>query len=335
MALLAITFMRRPFLAQTSSVASVTKDTSLVAGTIGVGNAVVSENTGCENWHSSSLEVMWPGNESACVDHCRDTPGCVAANYQTSGCPDLPLVSTGLGACYLMDEECIEGPNECWNLYKMLEADRKPPQFGALVTRGAGCTNIDTITKGAPVKEFSHFVCQYKCERDPDCVGLLLKAPGCVASNEDNDDGEGQVCQLLYGLCEEDTSQEYACWDISYHQAVDTDRHPDHHNHHHKHHEDEDEDKDKSIDLPVLFYLQEDITEGSTIISVTNSTCFRLGDTIELFHTEEDLHHKYELTNTAPMTVSPPFTHTYHKGTGVLRIHFPYSASHCGDFPDN
>jgi hypothetical protein len=297
--LFAITFMRRPSLTQTVGV------TSLAAG---VGNSLVAEQTGCKNWHSSSLEVQVVSDEDACVDLCRDIGGCVGVNYQVTDCPQLPHKSEAERACYLMNEECIEGPNECWNLYKLPEDERTTSLFGALVTHGAGCKNIADISKGGPTTEFSEFVCQNKCEKDADCVGYLLKAPGC--DGDDND--KGQVCQLLYGLCEEDPGETFACWDIKY-KAV---------------HE------SSGADIKNLFHLSEPSDVGATLLSVTNSSCFRVGDTVELFHEEEDFTHQYEVTSVDPFAVSPPLTHWYATGTGVLRIHYPYSASHCGAFPE-
>jgi len=161
------------------------------------------------------------------------------------------------------------------------------------------------------VKEFSEFVCQYKCEKEPDCVGYLAKAPGCTSSMQDTDDGDGIFCQLLYGLCEEDKSQDFACWDISL-KAVH---------------------KDDSDSEGPLFYLQGEHKQGGNELSVTNATCFRAGDTIELFHETEDFKHQYAIMTVDPITITPPLTHTYHQGTGVLRIHYPYSAAYCGDFP--
>jgi hypothetical protein len=311
--LFAITFTRRSSLTQTVGIISKQDDESALttAELVGVDDSIVTAlKTGCNNWHSSSLEAEVVSDENECVNKCRSTGGCVAANYQIIDCPHLPHISHAHRACYLMNEDCIEGPNECWNVYKLAVDEREIALFGKMVTRGAGCKNIADISKGIPSSMFSKFTCHQKCEHDEDCVGIIMKAPGCAG----NDDDKGQVCQLIYGLCEEDKSEQYACWDIEY-KAV---------------HE------DVNADLKFMFHTVEDASVDDNTLVVTNTSCFRVGDVLELFHEEEDFKHQYTLekvdTTQDKIKVSPAFTHGYAKGTGVLRIHYPYSASHCGDF---
>ncbi|CAK0862985.1 unnamed protein product [Prorocentrum cordatum] len=366
MALVAIMLMRKPFLAEIVGVASISRATSMAAGTgagnstagsgVGVGNSIIAENTGCINWHSSSLEVEFLSDADSCVDLCRKTPGCLAANYQIDKCDGHRREEwSGVGACYLMNEQCIEGPNDCWNVYTLQSNDVQSNHFGSLITRGAGCSNIEDISRDGPVTEFSYYACQNNCEKDPDCVGVLLKAPGCVADKNEKADDEGQVCQLLYGVCEEDTSPDFACWDVTY-QAEETGSS--------KRRSPSGSSaasstsaatststattavsttvvtttvdpsastggsqpaggQDAASDMKYLFFLQQDAEGGATYLQVTNPECFKVGDTIELFHEDNDFAHKYTIAGVGSrLLISPPLTHEYSKGTSVLRIHY-------------
>jgi len=306
-ALVAIAFMRGPIPTQMVGVASVIRGTSLASG---VGKSAIVEKTGCNNWHTSSLKSSTTGDADECVDLCRQTPGCVAANFQENECPKHPAdMKLGKGACYLMNEDCIEGPNECWTVYKLPENERKNHSFGTSVTRNAGCKNIFSIGSGQS-KEFSAFACQHKCETDAECVGFLLKAKGCGSEADDKDE---YPCHTLHGDCDEDTSDEFACWDIYYKASSE-------------------QGTDQSADTQNLFTFQEDAPKGSTVISLSSPECFLVGDTIQLFHSAEDHSHKYTVEQVDPITISPPLQHEFLTGTGVLRLHYPDNPTHCGDW---
>ncbi|CAK0794132.1 unnamed protein product [Prorocentrum cordatum] len=363
MALVAITLMRKSSLAEIVGVATVSRATSMAAGSgagnstagSGVGNSIIAEKTGCANWHSSSLEVDFRSDADSCVDLCRQTRGCLAANFQIDKCDGHRREErSGVGACYLMNEPCIEGPNDCWNVYTLTSDEVQSNHFGSLITRGAGCSNIEDISRDGPVTEFSYYVCQNNCEKDPDCVGVLLKAPGCVAAKTDKADDEGQVCQLLYGVCEEDKSPDFACWDVTY-QAEDTGsskrRSPSAGGSSAAGSTSATTSVDPSAstggsqsaggqdaasDMAHLFSLQQDAKEGATHFRVTKPECFRVGDTVELFHSDSDFAHRYTIAGVgSQLLFSPPLTHEYSQGTAVLRVHYPYSVSHCGDFPSD
>jgi len=216
-----------------------------------------------------------------------------------------------------MGEECVEGPNECWNVYTLPEKDRKTSSFGVRVTRGAGCKNIGSIGMGEQTM-FSAFACQNMCETDADCLGFLLLAKGCndgSQTSSGDDDDDGYTCQLLSGECEEDASPTYACWDVHYKESK------------------------QGKDMKDMYHFTEDAQPGDTVIHVTDEECFRVGDTIELFHEAEDANHRYTVESLneddRTITISPAMTHEYSEGTGVLRINYGCSPTYCGDWPDD
>jgi len=233
-------------------------------------------------------------------------------NYQVSSCPQLPLEQAGEGACYLMNEACVEGPNECWNLYTLPEDERRAPSFGGTVTRQAGCKNIGTIGMGQSTM-FSAFECQHSCETDAECLGFIVKAKGCNADSSQAfalDGDDGLSCQMLRGECEEDTSAMYACWDVHYKSTK------------------------QGTDLQDLYHLTEEAEEGDTVFHSTDEECFLVGDTIELFHPRQDATHRYTIQSGVPITISPPLAFLYERGMGVMRIHHPDSPKHCGPWPE-
>jgi len=214
-----------------------------------------------------------------------------------------------------MNEECQQGPNECWAVYTLPEESRMPGMFDE-VTHGAGCKNMATIGKGQ-LKMFSRFECQAKCSEDDNCDGFLHNQ--CTANGGSSghltydQDGahDPHTCELFHGECVEDKSSMYACWSV-YHK-----------------------DSEQGTVMEDLYHFTEDAAAGATTATVEHPECFRVGDSIQLFHEQKEINHRYVLTSTDPMTFSPALSTEYVTGTAVLRIHHPYSPKYCGDFPSD
>jgi hypothetical protein len=250
------------------------------------------------------------------VDECRNTRGCIGVNFQDISCPHKAEEQKGQGACYVMNEDCVEGPNDCWSVIKLPEDERHPPSFGDKVTRQAGCKNIGTIGQGQ-VKMFSVFECQVKCEIDPKCTGFLELSKGCHAASQflhatEIDFDDGHTCELLYGVCEEDAGDTYACWDVHYKTT-----------------------KQGTV-LDDMYHFTEASKAGATTIHVTDEECFRIGDEIQVIYDQNfDSADRYNITSLNPMTLSKPTAHDYDESTGVMRRNHPCSPKYCGDWPED
>jgi len=186
------------------------------------------------------------------------------------------------------------------------------PNFFENVTHGAGCSNLATIGKGQ-VTMFSRFECQAKCSEDDDCDGFLHKQKLCTANGAsfDTDDGHNgphdpHTCELFHGECVEDKSSMYACWEV-YHK-----------------------DSKQGTVMEELYHFTADAAAGATTATVDHPECFRVGDTIELYHEADTT--RYTLEKVDPMTFTPGLSRDYEKGTAVMRIHHPDSPKYCGDY---
>jgi hypothetical protein len=231
-----------------------------------------------------------------------------------------------------MNDDCIEGPNECWSVYKLPEGEKKESSFGTKFSRQTGCKNIGTIGMGQKV-EFSPFACQQKCENDPQCKGFLLKAKGCTASAQQSelsydDDDDGHMCHLLKGDCEEDKSDVFACWDIHY-KVNETLAGL------YEHSSDRVRDgtAQEGTALGNMYILLQQYKQGDTVITISDEQCFRAGDKIKMFHDIGSFEQVYDIVSVNPVTIDPGLRKTYERGTGVMRLHHPANPTWCGDWP--
>merc|ERR1719517_82472 len=72
--------------------------------------------TGCSNWASLQMGTTACGLSSGqCSIACSETPGCEAFNYQPDPCGGDEQACEG--ACMLLNGECEQASNPCWNLY--------------------------------------------------------------------------------------------------------------------------------------------------------------------------------------------------------------------------
>ncbi|CAK0907407.1 unnamed protein product [Prorocentrum cordatum] len=353
---------------QTAVDASVAKGASLAEG--GVGSAVLSEGMGCGNWHSASLEAETVESAGACVEKCRQTPGCVSVNYQVR--PANGIDGIDVGSCYLLNEPCIEGPNEYWDAYALPENDRMVSRMGSHVSRQIGCSNLGEITRGDETMEWSSYECSLKCEKDGACVGIVTgsSVPECGDGNSE------RRCQLLYGECSESLDGNFTCVDIFYKTpwtlsmdtgasystsasmrprfgsgasagalsadsgvssstssttTSSTSSRP----------RSVSGAPDLAYDptselLGELFAISADAAEGSEEFSVDMPECFLVRDVIELLgaHPASDLEQQYTIVSIVgtTITIAPALTHDFTAGTSVLRIKHPFPSNTCGEW---
>lgn len=77
----------------------------------------VCRHRGCDNWRSLALtpNSSEVADLESCLDLCRGSALCGAANFQPDSCPGGQGI--GAGACQLFKDGCAFGHNDCWDYY--------------------------------------------------------------------------------------------------------------------------------------------------------------------------------------------------------------------------
>merc|ERR1719245_2921610 len=171
--------------------------------TLAVAGATHVAGMGCDNWDKILMLPTTNPSPDDCFAECSSTPGCVSFNYQPADCDTGGVAAQ---TCYLYNHlaECMEGANQCWDLYYM---DAPPPSTFQLSANMTGCSNWASVEIGTTQTDLSYEQCKKLCSDNAVCVAFNYQHGPCSG---DEMMGEG-ACMLFSGECERESNP---CWDL-------------------------------------------------------------------------------------------------------------------------
>jgi hypothetical protein len=162
----------------------------------------IQYRTGCSNWEALLMAPVGAArgasNHQECFNACKNTIGCVQANFQTNNCQtnhaDIGFLAN---QCNLYKGQCDGEPNPCWDLMSMIVP----------TSPRTGCKNFMQAQIGLPQVTNSLLECTSACGNTQGCVAVNYQPGPCSGMQMI---GQG-ACYLFKQACQKEYNP---CWDL-------------------------------------------------------------------------------------------------------------------------